>query len=183
MTVFTRLFLSLLALAVAPNAWAAREAQVRDGIEFSVSARAPEQLAAFYSARGVPQAAIAEITKTCFLTVGVHNKSRDVLWLELANWRFEDEAGQPVLRIARETWEKTWERLGVPLASRATFGWTQLPESRDLQPEEPVGGNVAVVAPPGTFKLIAKFRTGADGKGAPIEMRVNNLSCPAGTHP
>lgn len=160
-----------------PAAWSA-------DVEFSVSIRTPEQQAAFYAARGFPDAAIRQITATCFLTAGIYNRSAQVVWLELANWRITDAAGKPVARITREAWEQTWRRLEVPLASRATFGWTQLPESRDLQPGEPVGGNVAVVAPAGPFTVVARFRTGADGAGAPIEIAVKNLSCPsAGVQP
>lgn len=152
----------------------------RKDVEFSLSIRTPEQQAAFYSARGFPEAAIREITATCFLTVGIYNRSREVVWLELADWRLTDAAGKPVARITREQWEQTWQRLEVPLASRATFGWTQLPEVRDLQPGEPVGGNVAIIAPSGPFRLTARFRTGTDGAGPPLEFVVKDLSCPGG---
>lgn len=162
---------------------AARERVADDALEFSVSVRQPEQLAAFYSARGLPPAAIDRITATCFVTAGIHNRSAQVVWLELADWRFETDAGQPVARVTREAWDRTWEQLNVPLAGRATFGWTQLPERRDLQPGEPVGGNVALVAPAGPFHLVARFRTGADGAGVPITLRVEHLVCPKGSQP
>lgn len=161
----------------------ARERVANDTLEFSASARQPEQLAAFYSARGFPRAAIDQITANCFLTVGIHNRSGDVVWLELANWRFETGSGQPVARVTREQWDASWERLNVPLASRATFGWTQLPERRDLQPGEPVGGNIALVSPGEPFRLIARFRTGKDGGGKPIELRVDHLVCPTAAQP
>ena len=162
-----------------PFAASAADARVaREDVEFSLSIRTPEQQAAFYSARGFPESAIREITSTCFLTVGIYNRSRRVVWLELANWRITDASGKPVERITRDAWEQTWQRLDVPLASRATFGWTQLPESSDLQPGEPAGGNVAVVAPAGPFKVVARFRTGTEGAGAPIEFVVKDLACP-----
>ncbi len=40
--------------------------------------RAPEQMAAFYEARGFPQNAIDLITDTCFVTVHIENKSQQV---------------------------------------------------------------------------------------------------------
>ncbi|MEO1766217.1 hypothetical protein [Thiobacter aerophilum] len=147
-------------------------------LEFSISPRTPEQLMAFYAARGFPPAAVEVIAASCFLTVGIVNHGRDVVWLEPARWRFETLDGRPVRRLAREEWEARFERLAVPLAPRATFGWTQLPESRDLQPGEPVGGNVAVEPPAGPFRLIARFRTGADGNGPPLKLRVEPLTCP-----
>ena len=176
-----RYFLSVVVLLFPGFAWPADVRVSRDDIRFSLSIRTPEQQAAFYAARGFPEAAIHQITSTCFLTVGIQNHSQQTVWLELANWRISDAAGQPVARISREAWEATWQRLNVPLASRATFGWTQLPETRDLQPGEPVGGNVAIVAPPGHFQVLARFRTGADGEGEPIEFVVKDLSCPGGS--
>lgn len=147
-------------------------------LELTASVRQPEQLAAFYSARGFTPEAVAAITRACFVTIGIYNHGPGVVWLEPARWRFETLEGAPVQRIDRESWESTWERLGLPLAARATFGWTQLPESRDLQPGEPVGGNVALMPPAGPFRLIARFRTGERGEGEPIELRVEGLSCP-----
>lgn len=177
------LVLGLFLLFASQSAQAARERLAAKGLEFSISVRQPEQLAAFYSARGFPQSAIDRITATCFLTVGIRNGSGDVAWLELGNWAFTDEAGRPVARITREEWESAWQRLDVPLASRATFGWTQLPERRDLQPDETIGGNVAVQAPSGAFALVARFRTGRAGTGKPIEVRADHLNCSVGGHP
>lgn len=156
-------------------AQAAEQPYAREGLTFSISARTPEQLRAFYSARGFPDAMIQEIVKTCFLTVGIQNRRNDVVWLELANWRMTDANGQTVRRISRPEWNQRWEQLSVPYASRATFGWTQLPESRDLQPGEPVGGNIAVDAPASTFTLIAQFRTEV---GTAIDVVAPGLRCP-----
>ncbi len=45
----------------------------------------PEQMAAFYEARGFPRDAINLIRQTCFVTVHIENKSRSTLWLEQKN--------------------------------------------------------------------------------------------------
>ena len=78
------LVLGLFLLFASQSAQAARERLAAKGLEFSISVRQPEQLAAFYSARGFPQSAIDRITATCFLTVGIRNGSGDVAWLVLA---------------------------------------------------------------------------------------------------
>lgn len=153
-------------------------AQGGEPMTFSISVRTQEQIAAFYSARGFSPPAIEALTRVCFLTVGMMNRSDDVIWLEPSRWRLETENGQPMRRIPREEWEQTWQALGLPLAQRATFGWTQLPEVRDLQPGEPVAGNITVEPPARAFRLVASFRTGANGEGAPIELTVDGLSCP-----
>ena len=64
------------------------------------------------------------------------------------------------------------------MANRATFGWTQLPEVRDLRPSEPVGGNVALLPPPGRFRLEARFATGVHKQGKEIVVILDDLSCP-----
>jgi hypothetical protein len=66
---------------------------------------------------------------------------------------------------------------GLSQAHQSTFGWTQLPESRDLRQFEHVGGNVAVEWKDQPFKLIATFKTGADKTGKSKTITVENLTC------
>ena len=147
-------------------------------IVLRASPRTPDQIAAFYEARGFPRIAIEALTQTCFVTVSFHNRSGNVAWLELSRWRFVDEQGRDVKRRDRAYWNALWEKLGVPMANRATFGWTQLPEVRDLRPSEPVGGNVALLPPPGRFRLEARFATGVHKQGKEIVVILDDLSCP-----
>lgn len=167
-----------------PPTFAADAVPSRDGVEIFVSARTQEQMRAFYGARGLPPAALQELSKACFLTVSLHNRRSETLWLEPLTWRFINAQGKLIPRIARSEWTARWTALQVPLAAQSTFGWTQLPESRDLYPDESVGGNIAILPPPGSFRLIAHFRTGTDGDGKTIELSVPDLSCPReGTGP
>jgi hypothetical protein len=169
----TRLLLALLLLEPLATQ-AAGERFTRNGAEFSISVRAPEGTTAFYTARGFPPDMVTAIAQACLVGVGIRNEGDDVLWLELDNWHFTDVAGQEVPRITRPEWDARWEAMHAPQSARATFDWTQLPESRDLQPGEPVGGNVAVHAPVGDFSLTARFRT---GNGETFEIQVPGLRC------
>jgi len=173
------LFVLCLALHAAPGAHAESDKRYEgQGIVMSVSVRTPEQVAAFYEARGFSRAAIEALRAACFVTVGIQNRREDIVWLEPARWRFYDAAGNAIERLPRAAWEARFKKLGVPAASRATFGWTQLPESRDLRPAEPVGGNVTLVPVPGVFTLEARFATGADRRGPEIAARFDKLACP-----
>lgn len=147
------------------------------GITFSISVRTPEQIRAFYAGRGFPETAILELESKCLLTVGIRNNRKDIVWLEPSKWRFVTEHGAEVPRISRDEWSLRWAKLNIPLASRATFGWTQLPESRDLYPGETAGGNIAVVPPAELFSVEATFETGADRKGTPIKLTAESLKC------
>lgn len=171
-------WLALASLFAALSCQAAeRDVYKADGVVFSISVRTPEQIRAFYTARGFPEAAIRELESKCLLTVGVQNGRNDIVWLEPSKWRFFAEHGKPVTRISRETWEARWAKLNIPLASRATFGWTQLPETRDLLPGETAGGNIVITPPAGSFGVEARFDTGRDRAGPPLTFKVNNLKC------
>jgi hypothetical protein len=107
----------------------------------------------------------------------MRHQRRDVVWLEPSRWRFVDAGGRGIRHLDRAYWARRWETLAVPAASRATFGWTQLPESRDLLPGEPVGGNVVIEPPAGPFRLELRFATGADKRGPELRAVVEGLSC------
>jgi len=157
-----------------PTRWDAS----RNDLSFRLSARTPSQMAAFYEGRGVVRRAIDQIRIACFLGGVIVNRTQDVLWLDLDQWRFLDRAGQAIQRHKREYWTETWKRLDVPLANRSVFNWTQLPEQRDLRPAESVGGNLSLVPPKGSFVLEAHFPKGAARDQGEIVVRVENLQCP-----
>ncbi|UCC55389.1 MAG: hypothetical protein JSU75_08415 [Gammaproteobacteria bacterium] len=136
----------------------------------------PEQMAAFYEARGFPPAAIERIRETCFMTVHIDNKSNTVLWLETANWRITAD-GKPVTRLDRTYWNGVWDEIRLSQASRSTFGWTQLPDTRDLQPQEPVGGNIVLPRDGRAFTIEADFFTGKHKRQGMVRVKFENLQC------
>ncbi|WP_124950611.1 hypothetical protein [Sulfuriferula thiophila] len=161
-----------------PAAWAAeRNTYQNNGITFSISVRTPDQIRAFYTGRGFPEAAIRELESRCLLTVGIQNNRQDIAWLEPSNWQLITEHGARVARVSRDELAARWEALHIPLASRATFGWTQLPESRDLYPGETAGGNIVVVPPGEAFTVTVRFATGTDKQGTPVTLQSSPLTC------
>jgi hypothetical protein len=147
-----------------------------DGLYMFVRLNTPDQMAAFYEARGFPPGAIERLRQTCFVMAHVENRGDKVIWLELKNWHFLTTQGE-VHRLDRSYWEHVWDEIGLPQANRSTFGWTQLPVERDLQPGEPVGGNVILPATDGPFTLQADFLTGKDRRAGMISVRFENLRC------
>ena len=136
----------------------------QDWVSFRLIPRTPDQVRAFYAGRSFPEGAIDLLAKHCFVTVIIENRSPDILWLDLGDWRFiaADLAPQ---RRDRSYWQDQWQRLDLPPANRATFGWTILPEVRDLYPTESVGGNLTLDDGAGPFSIEAHFQTGPDRKG------------------
>ena len=148
-----------------------------DDFKIIVGSRTPEQLSAFYTGRGFNQASIDEIAKKCFVFGIVDNKTYDRLWLALEDWKFFSADGSPVRRMKRSDWADIWKKTGLSQAHQSTFGWTQLPESRDLRQYEHVGGNVAVEWKEKPFKLVATFKTGINKSGTPRTITIENLTC------
>jgi len=169
-----------LALALQVSGAKADTGQTIDGVYLKATVRTPVQISAFYEARGFPPGATALLSKYCFVTVIIRNRSERVVWLEPARWTVETEAGQVASPLTPGEWGKQWDTVELPAAQRATFQWTQLPSSRDLQPHEPVGGNLSLRRFPGKFTLKMIFATGKVRDGKPIRAEIPGLSCDVG---
>lgn len=172
----------LLSGAWTPSVAAEKPARLekREGdITVRVQTRSANQIAAFYEARGFPQSALNILARHCFLTVTIRNQSKEFVWLAPASWSFEsaDRNTASSSPVSASYWNKQWHRIGLSAAYQATFRWTQLPESRDLRPSEPVGGNIALRGKPGKFALNVDFATGEKREGPHIYMRFEHLSC------
>ena len=162
-----------------PNALAADPPERRfenDQLAIRVIPRTPQQMAGFYEARGFPPAMIELIRRQCFIAAIIHNKSRDVVWLELDRWRFSGPGGV-ITRRPRDAWQPLWEAIDAPLPSRSTFRWTLLPETLDFRPDEREGGHVVLPAIREPFRLEMNFATGEDKSGKPIQVRFDDLRC------
>jgi hypothetical protein len=149
----------------------------QDGLVMRHRSRAPEGMAAFYLGRGFPKVAVDEARRACFISVYVRNERPDKVWFDLGRWTFTDRHGRPVRRLTREHWNATWERRKVPMRSRATFGWTLVPEERDLHISEPVAGNITLVPVDGPIRVTAEFPTGENREGPVIRVRFEGLTC------
>lgn len=176
-TTITGLALWCNLLSVPTAGAAERDVYQNNGITFSISVRTPDQIRAFYTGRGFPEPAIRELESRCLLTVGIQNNRQDIAWLEPSNWQLITEHGAKVARVSRDELAARWEALHIPLASRATFDWTQLPESRDLYPGETAGGNIVVVPPGEPFTVTVRFATGTDKQGSPVTLQSSPLTC------
>lgn len=145
-------------------------------IRISFSARTPEQIAAFYEGRGFSKAMVTKLKQQCFITVGIHNKSRHVIWLDLSNWIFANN-NSAFKRLNRAHWKSVWKKMNIPLAHQSTFRWTLLPEKLDFRSNEHEGGNIILPFSDKPFTLRAHFKTKADKSGKPVIIQINNLQC------
>jgi hypothetical protein len=147
-----------------------------DTVKIRIVLRTPDQLSAFYIGRGFNRASIDEILATCFITPIVQNKTFEALWLVLDDWRFT-RGDEDIPRLGRDYWPPRWAEAGLPQAQQSTFGWTLLPESRDLRPDEGAGGSVVIPRQDQPFTLSMNFHTGRDRQGPVKTVIFEDLEC------
>lgn len=142
----------------------------------TLSPRTPQQMSAFYEARGFGPEMIEVLAGQCFITVLIHNKSDDILWLDLSHWTFSNVDGA-VARRDREHWRGRWAALRIPPAHQSTFRWTLLPERLDFRPGEQEGGNIILPRLGKPVNITARFDAGADRSGAPVQAEFKQVEC------
>lgn len=141
-----------------------------------LSPRTPQQMAAFYEARGFSREMIDILNEHCFITVSIDNKSDDIIWLDLNQWQFKNINGT-VIREDRTYWRERWTNMHIPLAHQSTFRWTLLPEQLDFRPGEYEGGNIIMPRRGKPMTITATFNTGEKHDAAPIQISFNNVQC------
>lgn len=145
-------------------------------IKLVMIARTPEQMAAFYEARGFPKTVIRELDKMCFITTSLRNKSQDVIWMKLANWKFTSKQGS-LKRFHRNELKARWQKIGLAQQYQSTFRWTLIPEVLDYHPGEREGGNIVLQRTGEAFSFQAQFVIGAKDDGKSLSVQINNLRC------
>lgn len=146
------------------------------GLVIRATPRTPDQMAAFYEARGFPETMRSLVKEQCFITFRIHNTSRKIVWLDLAHWKFAGPQGE-VKRLDRNWWKSRWKEIEAPMPSQSTFRWTLIPEQLDYHFDEAEGGNITLVRTREPFALDAEFPTGADREGRKIRVKIDNLRC------
>jgi hypothetical protein len=68
----------------------------------------------------------------------------------------------------------------LPTNHQSTFGWTLLPEARDLRRDESVGGNVVIPRQTTPFDITMRFKTGADKSASLKTISFENVQCENG---
>jgi hypothetical protein len=145
-------------------------------IDIMFKPRSPDQMAAFYEARGFPEPMIESVRKVCFITVGITNKSNQRIWLNVDHWEFK--SGDKTLeRISKKQWKQRWQDMEIPMQYQSTFRWTMINEALGYFPGEREGGNITLPKTKGPISLTAHFYTGEDRSGPVITVSTDRLYC------
>lgn len=171
------LIISILILSQPVQAKQNSRYQYNDNqIKISLSPRTPEQIAAFYEGRGFKKEMVNKLKQQCFITIGIHNKSKDILWHDASKWIFTSKSGN-IQRLDRTHWKSVWKEMNIPLAHQSTFHWTQLPEKLDFRSSEGEGGNIILPYTNQPITLKAEFKTKANKSGKPINVMIDGIQC------
>lgn len=160
------------ASADAPLRWSFEDPELK----LRLIARSQDQMAAFYEARGFPQRAIKTLSQFCFFTVGIANKSDEILLLDLGKWSFESK-DKKFKRYHRDVLKKHWLETGIEKRLISTFRWTLLPEKLDFHPDEHEGGNIVVSRSQAPFSIEATFTKGTTNNSGIIKMNLKDVRC------
>lgn len=146
---------------------------------FRVVEFTPAQIGSFYEGREFSRAAIEKLTEVCYVAVIVKNKTDDILWLDLDAWEFS-QGGKIFPPLSRDYWQQQWDAIDLNKAHRATFGWTLMPQLRNLYPDEGVGGRISMPVQSKPFSVTLNFPTGNNKQGKLKSYTINNLVCKQG---
>ncbi len=87
----------------------------------------PDQVRAFYLARGFSVPATEALARSCVFQTVLRNESAPTtISFNLAQWRVLTETGEHTLKLQRD-WEKEWEQHGVSDSARLAFAWALFP--------------------------------------------------------
>jgi len=168
-------FLAIL-FCMAPLLLNATQQYNDSNLTVRIKARTPHQMAAFYEARGFPQAMIKKLNSVCFFTIIVKNTSNNILWHDLSQWRFST-TGKIIERYDRTYWKTQWQNMKIPMASQSTFRWTLMPERLDFRPEETEGGNITLPRKATPYTIHAAFKLESENPETLINVTLPNVRC------
>ncbi len=157
-----------------PETGAATYATQAHGVSISLTQLLPDQVRAFYVARGFELADADVFAGACvYMTVLRNDTAPGELDFRLSDWevRHNDEVR---LLPPLDDWSAQWAARGVPDAARLAFRWAQFPAEQAYAPGEWNQGMLATGLPPGSrFDLIARW-TIADQT---YEGRLDDVRC------
>jgi hypothetical protein len=151
----------------------------RDGLKLEMAPLAPDQVRAFFLARGFSSQDAEHIVATgCVFRTAIGSsfvKGGDPeVRVALASWRINPEGKPPKMPRAREDWEAIWKQRGVGEEPATAFYWSLFPTEQSFAPTDYNWGFLTFGLPPGArFALELRW----SGSGKVHSARLENLEC------
>lgn len=145
-------------------------------LKVSLSPVPSEKVAAFYEGRGFSKEMVNTLKQKCFITIGIRNKSNNIILHDLSNWTYSNKNSE-IKRIDREQWKLTWKKMNIPLSHQSTFRWTLLPEKLDFRSGEHEAGNITLPFSDKPFSLNATFTEINNKVKKNIYIKIQDIHC------
>jgi hypothetical protein len=144
------------------------------GVELSLTQLLPDQVRAFYIARGFDLVDAEVFASACvYMTVLRNVSAAGEISFRLADWSLAEDSHEQALP-SLDTWLDRWEERGVPSAARLAFRWAQFPPEQSYARGEWNQGMLATGLAPGRrFDLIARWTV----DGQPYQGRLTDVAC------
>jgi hypothetical protein len=157
-----------------PDTGAVTRSVQTEGVEISLTQLLPDQVRAFYVARGFELADAEIFASACvFMTVFRNLSAPGEVHFRLTDWTLRGDDGEQPLP-ALDTWMERWEALNVLPSARLAFRWAQFPPEQVYAQGEWNQGMLATGRQPGhRFDLIARWTVA----GQPYEGRLTDVAC------
>ena len=159
---------------VDPETGAATYEIQAQGVSVSLTQLLPDQVRAFYVARGFDLADADVFADACvYMTVLRNDTAPGEIDFRLSDWEVRhNEEVRPLPPL--DDWLAQWTARGVPDSARLAFRWAQFPSEQTYAPGEWNQGMLATGLPPGSrFDLIARWRI-ADQT---YEVKLDDVHC------
>lgn len=173
------------ALALAPTCVAAEEREAaaqrleRDGLKFDLAPLAPDQVRAFFAARGFSPADAEHIVASgCVFRSAIGSAfvkaGEPEVRIALAEWRITPAGETQRPPRTREDWEVVWKSRGVGEEPATAFYWSLFPTAQTFAPTDYNWGFVTFGLPPGArFDLELRWTSAGKAHSA----RLEGLTC------
>lgn len=151
----------------------------QDGLKLELAALTPDQVRAFFHARGFPAGDSDHIVATACLfrsAIGsAHTaKSSPEIAVALREWRVTPAGKRPVAPKVREDWESVWKARGVSEDAAIAFYWALFPTEQTFFPNDYNWGFLTFgLAPDTTFDLTVAWSAG----GKTFDTTIRGLQC------
>jgi hypothetical protein len=145
-------------IRIDPDTGAATFEAQDHGVTVSLTQLLPDQVRAFYVARGFDLDDAEVFARSCvYMTVLRNDTAPGTLDFRLSDWEIQyDGEVRPVPPL--DDWSAQWAARGVPDAARLAFRWAQFPSEQSYAPGEWNQGMLATGLPSGSrFDLIARW--------------------------
>lgn len=144
-------------------------------VRLSLTQVTPDQVRAFYLARGFSREDVERIASVCvFETVFRNVSSPDAISFDLSDWRIVAGKRIEPLKLEKQ-WQEEWEAHKVPPASRIAFRYALYPTSQSFEPGDWNQGMTTFDLPLGsTFDLVFKWKSSG---GKQYEATLRGVQC------